>query len=68
MTGSNVVWTIQNILFLTVKKCNIKEVKETLRFACQINISVKTINKLRLLGVPRNFPHLMDDLLTHKKD
>ena len=43
-------------------------VKTTLRFACQINISLKIINKVKFLGVPRNFLHWMGDLLTRKKD
>ena len=73
VTGSNVAWTIQNILlrtfyFLWWDKSNTKEIKTTLCFACQININLKIINKLKFLGVPWNFLHWMSDWLTHKKD
>ena len=54
--------------FLWWNKSNIKEIKTTLRFAFQINISLKIINKLKFLGVPGNFPHWMGDLLAHKKN
>ena len=47
--------------FLWWDKSNIKEIKTTLCFACQNNISLKIINKLKFLGAPRN---LMGDLLT----
>ena len=40
--------------FLWWNKSNIKEIKTTFRFACQINISLKN-NKLKFLGFPRNF-------------
>ena len=42
--------------FLWWNKSNIKEIKTTLRFACQINISLKIIIKKKSLGFPRNFP------------
>ena len=54
--------------FLWRNKSNIQEIKTTLRFACQINISLEIINKLKFLGVPRNFSHWMGDLPTHKKE
>ena len=54
--------------FLWWKKSNIKEIKTTLRFACQINISLKIINKLKFLGAPQNFSHTMGELPSHKKD
>ena len=41
--------------FLWWNKSNIKEIKTTLCFACQINISLKIINKLKFLGFPWNF-------------
>ena len=48
---------------------NIKEIKTTSHFAWKINnISLKTINKLKVLGVPRNFSRRMGDLATYKKD
>ena len=68
MNGSTVTWAVQNILFLMVKYSNIEEINTTLCFACQINISLKIINKLKFLGVPQNFPHWMGELLTHKED
>ena len=52
-----------------IKAIEIKEIKATFHFAWQINnISLKIINKLKFLGVPRNFPPGMGDLPTHKKD
>ena len=54
--------------FLWGNESNIKDMKNNIRFACQINISLKIINKLNFFGVPRNFPHWMGDLPTHKKD
>ena len=45
--------------YLWRNKSNIKEIKTTFHFACQINISLKIINKLKFLGVPWNFPHWM---------
>ena len=42
--------------FFWWNKSNVKEIKTTLCFACQININLKTINKLKYLGVPRIFP------------
>ena len=42
--------------FLWWNKSNIKEIKTTLRFACQINISLKIIIKIKSLGFRRNFP------------
>ena len=54
--------------FLRWNKSNIKEIKATLRYACQITISLKIINKLKFFGVPGNFPHWMGDLPTHKKE
>ena len=47
--------------FLWWNKSNIKEIKTTLRFACQINISLKITNKTNFLGVPQNFSHWMGD-------
>ena len=50
------------------KKQPNKKVKTASHFACQINnISLKIINKLNLLGAPRNFPYRMGDLPIHKK-
>ena len=40
--------------FLSWNKRKIKEIKTTLYFACQINISLKIINKLKFLGILRN--------------
>ena len=40
--------------FLWWNKSNIEEIKATLCFACQINISLKIINKLKFLGILRN--------------
>ena len=55
--------------FLRWNKSNIKEIKTTSHFACQINnISLKIINKLKFLGVPPNFPRQMGGLPTHKED
>ena len=48
--------------FLWGNKSNIKEIKTTFHFTCQINISLKIINKLKFLGVPWNSPHWMCDL------
>ena len=57
------LWLVQILLeqsrrfyFLWWNKSNIKEIKTTPRFACQINISLEIINKLKFLGVPQNFP------------
>ena len=55
--------------FLWWNKSNIKEIKTTSHFACQINnISLEITNKLKFLGVPWKFLRRMGDLPSHKKD
>ena len=50
---------LRTFYFLWWNKGNIREIKTTLLFACQIKISLKIINKPKFLGVPQNFPYWM---------
>ena len=68
MTVQMLLKQFKTCYFLWWNKSTIKEITATFYFACQISISLKIINKLKFLGVPRNFPHWMGDLSTHIKD